>query len=127
MTSEAIAKIGELLRNSGINYEFGRWTASNIPSVYWVGEYSESESMNEDGLNEAVMILTGFTTDSFANLQKDKETINLLFPSIFGKAYELPNGSMLAVYYGTANVVPVDDLGIKRLEIQLTIKEWMVN
>ena len=49
MTQESLAYINTALTNAGINYEFMEWT-SELVYPYFVGEYSEPEPMNEDGM-----------------------------------------------------------------------------
>lgn len=127
MTNEALGKISDLLLSAGINYEFEEWTGEEIPSCYWVGEYTENESINEDGLHESSFILTGFTNETWLRLHEDKLKIEVLFPSIIGECFKLSNGSRLAVSYETAFPVPDNTMDIKKLQINLKIKEWMVN
>lgn len=126
MTIESIKFIGDELLNIGINYEFGQWSSSSIPSSYFVGECTEIESMNEDGLHEATFMLTGTSEGSWLDLEESKEKIEELFPSIIEKVYQLDNGSRLAVSFGNSFIVPTDTMNLKRIQINLNIKEWMV-
>ena len=126
MTCEALSFIDAVLNNNGIPYEFGEWTSKEVPSPYFVGEYTDNESMNEDGLHESVFLLTGTTMGSWLGLHEAKEKIEELFPSICREVYKLPNGSRLAVFFSTSFPVPTDTLNLKRIQINLTIKEWMV-
>lgn len=126
MTIECLGFINDKLNEIGINYEFERWSDDHIPSCYFVGEYTENESLNEDGLHESVFLLTGTTKGSWLELEKAKQKIEELFPSIFKETYSLSNGSRLAVFYDNAFPVPTDDMELKRIQINLNIKEWMV-
>lgn len=126
MTIEAIEYIGNALTSAGINYEFGQWSGAEIPSDYFVGEYTEIEPMNEDGLHEATFMLTGTSTFSWLSLQEAKEKIEDLFPSVCREVVKLSNGSRLAVWFATSFIVPTDTMEIKRIQINLSIKEWMV-
>lgn len=126
MTIEALAFINDTLNDAGIEYEFGQWSSNSIPSLYFVGEFTDIESLNEDGLQETSFLITGTTHGSWLELIEAKEKIEELFPSGSGKIVMLDNGSSLAIYFGTAIVVPTDTMELKRIQINLTIKEWKV-
>lgn len=122
MTIESLRFIKEQLEL--INYEFGQWTSTPVPYPYWVGEYNEIESVNEDGLQETTFILTGTTRGSWLELEQDKEKIEQLFKD---KIAILPNDNGIAIFYMNSLIVPVDDMELKRMQINLQIKEWKVN
>lgn len=121
MTIESLKFIKEQLEL--INYEFGQWTSNPVPYPYWVGEYNEIESVNEDGLQETTFILTGTTRGSWLELEQDKEKIEQLFKD---KIAILPNNNGIAIFYMNSLIVPVDDMELKRMQINLQIKEWKV-
>ncbi len=123
MTKEALGYINNQLVQAGINYEFGVWT-SDVIYPYFVGEYNESEPMNEDGLHEADFFLNGFTKGSWLDLEEAKQKIESLFTH---NANILSNGSGIDVSYAGSLVVPTGDADLKRLQINLKIKEWKVN
>lgn len=122
MTIEALQFITQQLIQ--INYEFGQWTSHPVPYPYWVGEYNELESINEDGMQETTFILTGTTRNSWLELENDKKKIEQLFKD---KTAILSNGNGIAVFYVNALLVPVDDAELKRMQINLQIKEWKVS
>ncbi len=122
MTIESLKFINEQLKS--INYKFGQWTSYPVPYPYWVGEYNEIDSVNEDGMQETTFILTGTTRGSYIELEQDKEKIEKLFKD---KTAILPNGNGIAVFYMNALNIPVDDMELKRMQINLQIKEWKVN
>lgn len=126
MTKECLGYINQILDNSSVPYEFAEWTADEVPSVYFVGEYSEEEPQNEDGLHESTFIITGTTSESWLLLENYKKTIADLFPSVGGRRAMLSNGSAVAIFYDSAFPVPTDVMDLKRIQINLTIKEWMV-
>ena len=127
MQKETLKFIGDALASAGIPYEYEEFNSS-IESLnrYWVGEYSESEPMTEDGLEESTFILSGYAKEDPLILENDKKTIKQLFPAIGGNMAILGNGSGVAVFYVNAFPVPTGDDFIKKLQINLTIKEWMV-
>ena len=127
MTDETLKFISDGLTAVGINYEFGEWTTDPVPDPYFVGEYIESPSMNEDGLQEATLILTGTGRSSWLALEQAKAIIEQLFSQISGKTAILPNGNGIAVFYSDSSIVPTGDAELKRIQINLSIKEWSVN
>ena len=123
MTIEALKFIADALKSVGINYEFGEWSQEVI-YPYFVGEYTEREPMTEDGLHDADFMLTGFHRGQWLELEEAKQKVERLFAN---SAHILPNGSGLAVYYSGAFITPQNDPALKRIQINLRIKEWMVN
>ena len=123
MTIESLKFINDKLVENNINYEFMQWT-KDIVYPYFVGEYQEVESLNEDGLQESTFILTGFSKGSYIELEQEKEKIEKVFNSL---TVILPNGNGMAVFYSGSLVIPTGDAELKRIQINLAIKEWMVN
>lgn len=128
MQKETLKFISDALASAGIPYEFDEFNSS-IESLdrYWVGEYSEVEPMTEDGLEEATFLLTGIAKEDILILENDKQTIKNLFPTISGNIAAFDDGSMAAIFYASSMQVPTGDAFLKRIQINLTIKEWMVN
>ena len=71
MTIDSLKFISDTLTGAGINYEFWEWT-SPVKYPYFVGEYSESEPVNEDGMQESEVILNGFTREAYFELETAK-------------------------------------------------------
>lgn len=122
MSIEALQFINDKLEEININYEFMQWT-KDIVYPYFVGEYQEAESLNEDGLQETTFILNGFSKGSWLNLEQEKEKIEKLF---FNATVILPSGNAMAVFYLNSLVIPTGDVELKRIQINLAIKEWKV-
>ncbi len=122
MTIESLKFINKKLEENNINYEFMQWN-KDIVYPYFVGEYQEAESLNEDGLQESTFILTGFSKGSWLNLEQAKEKIEKIFNSV---TVILPSGNAMAVFYSGSLVVPTGDAELKRIQINLAIKEWKV-
>lgn len=132
MSKEALKIISDAMSEMGLNYEFMEWTSE--PSYpYFTGEYQEIEPLSEDGLQETVFILNGFARDTgegktaFLALEDAKEKIAAYFSKVSGKTVTTDKGSAVAVFYANSLVVPTGDAELKRLQINLTIKEWSVN
>lgn len=123
MSSAALKYISDTLSDLNIDYEFGGWSTDPVPDPYFVGEYSEPESLTkeEDGFQEIDFILTG-TGTTWIGLERAKETIE----NNISKTAILPNGNGIAVFYAGSFIVPTGDAELKRIQINLSIKEWSV-
>lgn len=124
MSISALKFISEKLERLKIPYAFEEWTANEVPDPYFVGEYNEVESTEreENGYQETTFILTG-TGRKWLGLEQAKEIIenNITETAI------LPNGNGIAVFYSNSFPVPTGDAELKRIQINLIIKEWRVN
>lgn len=124
MSISTLRFISEKLEKLKIPYAFEEWTANEVPDPYFVGEYNEVESTEreENGYQETTFILTG-TGRKWLGLEQAKEIIenNITETAI------LPNGNGIAVFYSNSFPVPTGDAKLKRIQINLTIKEWRVN
>lgn len=105
-----------------IPYEFMRFTAP-VEGEYWVGEYTETPSINEDGYEECTLLLTGTTRGSWLDLEQSKEKIKHLFPAVGGFRTTTEAGTM-CVFYENAFPVPTGEAELKRMQINLHIKQW---
>ena len=126
MTSEPLKAVKAGMEALGLNYAFMQWE-DEIVYPYFVGEYQESPPMSEDGLQEATFILTGFTRGSWLDLEAAKEKIENYFNKISGKTVIADDGSAVAIFYANSLVVPTGDAELKRIDINLMVKEWKVN
>ena len=123
MSVSALKMISESLESIGINYEFGVWT-SDVVYPYFVGEYQETPSLNEDGMQESTFLLNGFTRGTWLELEQAKERIENHFNKVSGKTAIVESGSAVAIFYESSLVIPTGDAELKRVQINLTIKEW---
>lgn len=123
MTIEALSFINDELEALSIPYEFGEWDADEVPDPYFVGDYVESDSQTreENGFHETNFILTGTGTSRLA-----LENVKTLIEKNISKTKMLENGS-IAIFYSNAFYIPTGDANLKRLQINLDIKEWSVN
>ena len=119
MTIEALGYIAE------INYEYGQWSSDPVLDPYFVGECSEESTLTEDGQQNTVLMLTG-TSLSALKLEQAKQKIKELFPN-YGKTAILPNNNGIAVFYDYSLTVPIDDPELKRIQVNVLVKEWSVN
>lgn len=123
MTKTLLKFISDRLESVKINYEYGEWN-SEIVYPYFVGEYTDLEPYTEDGLQESDFTLNGFTRGGWIDLESAKETIERLFSD---STTVLDNGSGINISYSGCLIVPTGDSELKRIQINLKIKEWKVN
>ena len=107
-----------------IDSDTGTWTHVDVPNPYFVGEYNEVESteLEENGFQETTFILTG-TGTKWIDLENAKNKIKKNLP----QTAILEDKSGIAVFYGHSLVIATGDAELKRIQINLTIKEWRVN
>lgn len=105
-----------------VPYEYGEWT-SDDKKRYWVGELTEEPVMTEDGLEESTLILSGFCRGKAIDLVRDKKKIKELFDPIDGLRAKTGSGS-IAVFFEGSFPVPTGEADLKRMQINLRIKEW---
>lgn len=112
----------------GINYDFEEWKGQpKYP--YFTGEYQEPESLDEDGEQEIQFILNGFARGktAHADLEEVKKKIKKHFPKVGGRLATTETGSRVAIFYANAlGNLPTGDADLKRIQINLKIKEWSV-
>lgn len=118
---EKLKFIAEQMEHLTIPYSFGDWTAK-IKYPYWVGECTEATTTTEDGYEESVFILTGTARGTWLQLEKDKEKIKKHF-SITGLRAKTDSGS-IAVFFSSSMMIPTGEADLKRIQINLDIKEW---
>lgn len=130
MTQAALKLISDAMENLGLNYDFGEYKVESGEEVtypYFVGEYEEIESLNEDGMQETTFLLTGFSRDLWQTLEDPKAKIKQYFNMVSGKTVIAEDGTAVAVFYSNSLIVPTGDNELKKIQINLDIKEWSVN
>lgn len=125
MSIAALNIISEAMDSLNLPYNFGEWTDKPV-YPYFVGEYQEVAAMQEDGMQETSFVIVGFSRGTWLELEEAKEKISSYFPAVAGKVVIADNGSAVAVFYTNSLVIPTGDAELKRIEINLTIKEWSV-
>lgn len=125
MTISGLKFIADRLKTASIPYCFEEWS-KDITYPYWVGEYTESEPLTESGESESTFILTGTTNGSWLSLEQQKSIIKKTFPEI-GTTAILEDKTGIAVFFITSMPVPTGTDAIKRIQINLKVKEWRVD
>lgn len=118
----ALGIIATELNSIGVPYEFMRWT-STVTDRYFVGEYTETPTLTEDGKEEGTMILTGTTRGTWMELEQDKEKIKNHFPSIYGLRIPTEDGAVV-IRYRESFPVDTGEADLKRIQINLDITQW---
>lgn len=114
--------INEQMDSIEVPYEFGEWT-SKLKYPYFTGEISEAPITTEDGAEESTLILTGFNRGMFYDLEEIKEKIKKHFNPITGLCAQTDSGS-IAVFFDGSFYVPAGEAALKKIQINLKIKEW---
>jgi len=125
MTCEALGFIAREMETLNLKYEFMQFTGV-VAHPYFVGEYTEVEPMNEDGYEETNFILTGTTKGTYFELERCKQKIKENFNPISGKTFVADSGATAVVFYCNSFPIPTGNAELKRLQINLKIKEWKV-
>lgn len=126
MSKASLQIIAEAMREMGLAYDFMKYKGELV-YPYFVGEYTEQAPTTEDGLQITNFMLTGFSRGSWLALEEAREQIAQYFGMVSGKTVISDNGSGVAVFYENALVVPTEDATLKRIQINLHIKEWKVS
>lgn len=131
MSKEALQIIANVMNDLKINYSFIEEDIEtdeegNPIYPYWTGEYQEIEPMYETGQHDSTFILTGFTRGLWTDLEGQKEKISNYFNRVSGKIAITDKGSAVAIFYNTGLVVPTGDANLKKMQINLDVKEWSV-
>lgn len=124
MTINGLKFIADKISSAGIPYCFEEWT-KDIQYPYFVGSYTETEPLNEDGESDSTFLLTGTTRGSWLSLEKTKSDIKNIF-SEDGLTAILEDETGIAVFYTSSMPIPTGVDELKRIQINLKVKEWRV-
>lgn len=127
MSKNLLKVVSDGMTELGLEYEFGEYTKEPIIYPYFVGEYTETEPMTEDGLQETTFMLSGFSRGTWLTLENAKAKIENYFNKVYGKTVMVDDGSSAAVFYGNSLIVPTGDEELKKIQINLQCKEWKVS
>ena len=123
MTRESLAFIASTLFKAGIRYAYQRWNGKGA-DMYWIGSYVEQQYLPEDQSQLTLFLLDGFSTSgSWSRLEAEKETIKASFADV---RELLRSESGISVRVESVQTIPTGTADVKRIEIQLLVKEWRV-
>ena len=114
--------ISEQMDMIAVPYEFMQWT-SDVKYPYFVGEITEHPTTTEDGFEESTLLLTGFSRGKFIDLETVKNKIKSHFSPVHGLRAQTDSGT-IAVFFDGAFYVPTGEAELKKIQINLKIKEW---
>lgn len=100
-----------------IPYTFDTWD-TDITLPQFIGEISETPSLDEDGKSEYTFILTGYAT-GYAYLLDVAEQLKTRY-----KPSAVVDG--IVIIYNSCNTIDNGTDDLKQVQITLTIKEWSV-
>lgn len=129
MTTKGLKVISDAMEALGLNYGFGEYVVGEeeeAPESYWVGEYQEIAPINEDGMQESTFLITGFSRGSWYALERAKESIKDYFNKVSGKTVIAEDGTAVAIFYANSFVVPTGDAELRKIQVNLDVKEWSV-
>lgn len=129
MSGGALKIISEAMTAMGLEYSFMEYTldaGEPPPGTYFVGEYQELEGEKESGEEDSIFILTGSSRENWGALEQIKEKIKKYFPATTGRVEGTGDGVVAAVFYEGSFPVPVEDEELKKIQINLKVKEWRV-
>ncbi|RKJ44375.1 hypothetical protein D7X98_12650 [bacterium 1XD8-76] len=129
MSADVLNLIKNAMEALGLKYGFMEYKVNAgeaLPATYFVGEYHELESDGEAGEEDTVFILTGFSREKWIRLEETKEMIKKYFPRNSGRVIAAGSDSTVALFYGNSLPLPVEDDELKKMQINLVIKEWKV-
>lgn len=127
MSKEILKIISDAMASFGLEYGFAEYAGDPVVYPYFVGEYTETEGFTEDGLQESTFLLTGFSRETWFELEEAKEKIENYFNRVSGYTAITDSGSGVAVFYANSLIVPTGDAELKSIQINLSVKEWKVN
>ena len=127
MTIAALNIVSDGMDSLGLEYGFGVYEGDPVVYPYFVGEYQETGSLTEDGLQETTFMLNGFSRTDWESLETAKEAIENYFDKVSGLTMIADNGNGICVSYENALIIPTGDAELKRIQINLRVQEWKVN
>lgn len=114
--------INEQMDILSVPYEFGQWT-SEVTYPYFVGEITEDPITTEDGFEQSTLLLTGFHRGAYADLTEIATKIKRHFDPIYGLRDATEEGA-ISIFYDGFFFIPTGEADLKKIQINLTIKEW---
>ncbi len=115
--------VNSLISELGLNYEYEEYTKSPPVYPYWVGEFQETESMTEDGLETGSFILTCFSRESWQQIEEEKTMLRSA--TKYGRTIRSADDACVIFYSDSFNLPQESDL--KKCQVTLKIKFWKGN
>lgn len=116
---DKIGFINEQMDILAVPFELNEWT-QKVSYPYVVGEFTEDETTTEDGYEHTTVMLTGFHRGKYIVLEELKNKIKKHFHDLRAST---DSGSII-VNYGGAFPIPTGEKELKKIQINLDVKEW---
>lgn len=130
MIKNVLSEIKDAMSALGLEYGFELYSGNSNGDIiypYFVGGYTEPESMTEDGYSECTVMLTGFSRGSALELETARAAIEEYFNRTSGRICIQADGSVIIIFYGNAFNIPQNEADLHSIQINLIVKEWSVN
>ena len=114
---KVLTVINAEMERLNIPYTFDTWD-TDITLPQFIGELSETPSLDEDGKSEYSFILNGYATNYTYLLGIAEQLKNKYKPSA------VVDG--VVIIYNNCNIIDNNTDDLKQVQITLTIKEWSV-
>lgn len=121
---DKMAFIAEQMSALGVDYNLIEWTSDPV-RTYTVGEFTEAPTTTEDGYEESTCLLTTTTRGTWAELYDIVSRLKRHFPASGGLC-ATTGGGAIAVFFSGSFPVPTGEADLKRIQTNLSIKEWKV-
>lgn len=126
MTKACLKLISDCMTEIGLRYALMNFPQNPPEYPYFVGEYHETAE-TEDSLTTARFELSGYSRTTMSELEDCKERIKTFFGGTCGRTFTAENGNGIAILYDSAMPVPTWDEEMKKMQINLQVKEWGVS
>ena len=126
MSKNVLEVVANAMEELNLEYGFVTYDKKPVKYPYFVGEYTESAPLTEDGLQQTTFMLNGFTRGSWLTLENAVASIENYFNKVSGKIVIVEDGSAVAIFYSHCLIVPTGEADLKRIQINLDVKEWSV-
>ena len=122
---DILTVLNEEITALGIPYQFMEWNSEDgvLRYPYAVGELTRTPTANEDGNFESTLLITVTTRGTWAELYEIDSIIEAHFPSSGGLNVSTEKGACI-IFYAGSFPVPTGEADLKRIQINLDIKEW---
>lgn len=123
MSEEILKFMAESMEKMGLEYYF--LELKGQPEYpYFVGEYLEESPAGELGEQDTQFILTGFSRSGWTGLEQAKKKIKEYFNRVTGRTIITEDKSVVAVFYEKSSPVLTGEMELKKIQIDLLVKEW---
>ena len=118
---ELLKLFSEELEALGINYDYLVWKVTPIPYPYTVGEYYESNYIEEEHKSEGEMLLTVWDR---SKTNEGLIEVNQKLKKHFGDFRKIVNNTSIHISYSSSLPVLQEAENLKKQEMRFDIEYW---